>query len=57
MKKSIKVKGAIKVDKTELKKVRAGSCSQYGVVCETDLVKVRQVEMLEAAPVDRLYIV
>lgn len=57
MKKAIEVKGQIKVDNSDMQEIRAGSCAQYGVVCETDLVKKEQMEMRSAVAVDRLFVV
>jgi hypothetical protein len=56
MKKAIQVKGQIKLDKRDMKEIRAGSCAQYGVVCEKVYAKPKALEMQEAAPVDALYL-
>jgi len=56
MKKSIKVKGAIKIDKNDLINIRGGSCAYQGIVCESDIIIIEEPEMMEAEAVDRLYI-
>lgn len=57
MKKSIEVKGKIKVDNREMKEIRAGSCAQYGVVCETVWAIPEQRELQESVAADDLYLV
>ena len=56
MKKSIKVKGAIKIDKNDLTNVRGGSCAHQGIVCESDIIIMPAPKMMDAEAVDRLYI-
>jgi hypothetical protein len=56
MKKQIKVKGAIKVDKGDLDNIRAGTCAHMGKECETDIIIIRPTAMMESEMVDRLYI-
>lgn len=56
MSKSIKVKGAIKVDKNGLDKIKAGSCAHMGKECHKDIVLAPVPVMMTIAAVDRLYI-
>ena len=56
MKKSIEVKGKIKVDKSEMREIRAGTCAQYGVVCDKVYAKPKQLEMYEVATADELWL-
>lgn len=56
MKKTIKVKGAIKVDKNDLHHIRGGSCAHMGKECDTDIVLGPIPDIMEIEAVDRLYI-
>jgi hypothetical protein len=56
MKKAIEVKGQIKIDKREMKEIRAGSCAQYGVVCENVWANPEQRVEQQSAAVDDLYL-
>jgi len=56
MKASIKVKGAIQVDKDGLDNIRAGSCAHMGVKCQSDIVMADLPDNSISEMVDRLYI-
>jgi len=56
MKKSIELKSVMKVDKNGMKKILAGSCAQYGVVCTNVYAKPVQKVLEGAAAADKLWL-
>lgn len=56
MKKSIEVKGIIKVDKSEMKEIRAGSCGQAGIACTNVHPAKQQSQRMGVVIVDDLYL-
>lgn len=59
MKKAIEVKGQIKLDKKDMKEIRAGSCAQYGVVCDQVFAKPKatmEFQAVDVATADKLWL-